>query len=99
MLEPNEKAVFDGMVSQLRADDPRFSHKVDRMCRPRRRLYLTMAVLLWTIAPLCIIFGGWTGVIMAVVGAAYGWQLWRKRGGGTGQTLWSSSRRPRTSSS
>jgi hypothetical protein len=99
VLEPNEKTVFDGMVSQLRADDPRFSHKVDRMCRPKRRLYLTMAVLLWTMAPLCIAFGGWTGVIMAVVGAAYGWQLWLKRGGGASPTLWSSSRRPRTSSS
>ncbi|MCU7722290.1 DUF3040 domain-containing protein [Actinoplanes sp. KI2] len=99
MLEPNEKTVFDAMVSQLRADDPRFSHKVDRMCRPRRMLYLTMAILLWIMAPLCIVFGGWTGVIMAVVGAAYGWRLWLKRGGGASPTLWSSSRRPRTSSS
>ena len=99
MLEPNEKAVFDGMVSQLRADDPRFSQKVDRMCRPRRRLYLAMAILLWTIAPFCIVFGGWTGVIMAVVAVAYGANLMLKRGGTTSQTLWSSSRRPRTSSS
>ena len=99
MLEPNEKAVFDGMVSQLRTDDPKFSHKVERMCRPRRRLYLTMAVLLWTMAPFCISFGGWTGVIMAVVGVAYGWRLWVKQAGGASQTLWSSSRRPRTSSS
>jgi hypothetical protein len=99
VLDPNEKAVFDGMVSQLREDDRRFSHKVDRMCRPKRRLYQTMAILLWTMAPICILFGGWTGVIMAVVGAAYGWQLWVKRGGGTCQTPWSSSRRPRTSSS
>jgi len=99
VLEPNEKAAFDGMVSQLRADDVRFAQKVDRMCRPRRRFYQAMAILLWTIAPFCILFGGWTGVIMAVCGAAYGWQLWIKRGGGASQTLWSSSRRPRTSSS
>jgi hypothetical protein len=98
VLEPNEKAVFDGMISRLRVDDPRFSHKVDRMCRPRRRFYQAMAVLLWTMAPICIVFGGWTGVIMAVIGTAYGWQLWVKRGGGANQTLWSSSRRPRTSS-
>jgi len=99
MLEPNEKAVFDGMVSQLRADDPRFSQKVDRMCRPRRRLYLAMAILLWTIAPFCIVFGGWTGVIMAVVAVAYGGNLMLRRGGDARQTLWSSVRRPRTSSS
>ncbi|MFF5295340.1 DUF3040 domain-containing protein [Paractinoplanes globisporus] len=99
MLEPNEKAVFDGMVSQLRANDPRFSHKVDRMCRPRRRLYLVLAILLWTTAPLSIVFGGWTGALMAVVATLYGAHLMLRRGGGANQTLWSSSRRPRTSSS
>ncbi|MFI5893037.1 DUF3040 domain-containing protein [Actinoplanes sp. NPDC051513] len=99
MLEPNEKAVFDGMVTQLRADDPRFTQRVDRMCRPKQRLYTTMAILLWTMAPLCIVFGGWTGVIMAVVATAYGAHLMNKRGGATLQTLWSSTRRPRTSSS
>jgi hypothetical protein len=99
VLEPNEKAVFDGMVTQLRADDPRFSQRVDRMCRPRRRLYMTMAILLWTMAPFCIVFGGWTGIIMAVVGSAYGVHLMNKRNGGTLQTLWSSTRRPHTSSS
>jgi hypothetical protein len=98
MLEPNEKAVFDGMVTQLRENDPRFSQRVDRMCRPRRRLYMAMAILLWMIAPVCIVFGGWTGIFMAVVGIAYGAHLMQKRGGGTLQTLWSSARRPHTSS-
>ena len=98
MLEPNEKAVFDGMVSQLRTDDPRFSEKVDRMCRPRRRLYLTMAILLWTMAPFCVFYGGWTGVLMALVGSAYGGHLWIKQRGGTNPILGSSSRRPLSSS-
>jgi len=98
VLEPNEKAAFDGMVTRLRADDPRFSAKVDRMCRPRRRLYLTMAILLWTMAPFSIYYGGWTGVIMAVVGAAYGGHLWIKQRSGTSQILGSSSRRPLSSS-
>jgi hypothetical protein len=80
VLEPNEKAVFDGMVTQLRSNDPRFSHRIDRMCRPKRRLYQVMAILLWTMAPFCIIFGGWTGVIMAVVGSAYGALLMNKGG-------------------
>ena len=99
MLEPREKAVFDGMVSQLRSDDPRFTQKVDRMCRPRRRLYLVMAVLLWTMAPLCIVYGGWTGIFMAIVAAAYGAHLMSRRSANGAQPLWSSSRRPRTSSS
>jgi hypothetical protein len=99
VLEPNEKAAFDGMVCRLRADDPKFSQKVDRMCRPRRRFYQTMAILLWTMAPFSIFYGGWTGVFMAIVGAAYGGHLWIRRGGGGGQMLGSSARRPRTSSS
>ena len=98
MLEPREKAVFDGMVSQLRAEDPRFSQKVDRLCRPRRRFYQTMAILLWTMAPFSIFFGGWTGVIMAVVGSAYGGHLWIKQRGGAGEILGSSSRRRLSSS-
>jgi hypothetical protein len=98
VLDPHEKAVFDGLVTQLRANDPRFAHRVDRMCRPKQRLYQVMAILLWTMAPLCIVFGGWTGVIMAVVGSAYGAHLMTRRGGAR-QTLWSTTRRPRTSSS
>jgi len=50
-------------------------------------------------APLSIAFGGWTGVLMAVVAALYGAHLMLKRGGGANQALWHSSRRPRTSSS
>jgi hypothetical protein len=98
VLEPGEKAVFDGMVSQLRAEDPKFSQKVDRMCRPRGRFYQVMAILLWTMAPFSIFYGGWTGVIMAVVGSAYGGHLWIKQRGGASQTQWSSSRRPLSSS-
>jgi hypothetical protein len=99
VLEPNEKAAFDGMVTRLRDDDPRFSHRVDRLCRPRGRLYLIMAVLLWMIAPICIVFGGWTGVLMAAVAGSYGAYLMTKRGRSAGETIWSSTRRPRTSSS
>ena len=97
MLDPNEKYVFDGMVTQLRAEDPQFERTVDRLIHPRRRLRVTMAILLWTIAPVCIVYGGWTGLIMAVVGAGYGAHLMAKRTGvadeADGFSWWSSSRK------
>ena len=99
MIEPNEKAVFDGMVSRLLVEDPRFTQRVDKLCRPRGRWNVAAAVLLWTIAPICVVFGGWTGVLMAAVGSGYGAYLVTKRRSGTHETLGSSSRRPRTSSS
>jgi len=82
VLEPNEKVLFDGLVTRLRADDPGFTDKLDRMCRPRQKLRIVLAVLLWTVAPICIVFGGWTGVLMAAVAAGYGAHLMTKRPGG-----------------
>lgn len=79
MLEPNEKVVFDGMVTRLRTEDPHFSQRLDRMCRPRNRLRVVLAVLLWTIAPVCIVFGGWTGVLLAAVAVGYGSYLLARR--------------------
>jgi hypothetical protein len=95
VLDPNEKAVFDGMVTQLRSEDPGLTQRLDRMCRPKRRIRTALAFLLWTMAPLCIIFGGWTGLILAVVGAGYGTVLYLKRGPGTGEAAWPSPRKPR----
>ena len=94
MLEPNEKAVFDGMVTQLRTSDPRLSQRLDRLCRPRHRIRMVLAVLLWTLAPICVIFGGWTGAIMAVAAVGYGTFLYHKRDFGAGETSRSSARRP-----
>ena len=97
MLDPAEKFEFDGMVSHLRADDPRFIRRVDRLGAPRRRLRTALAVLLWVIAPVCIAVGGWTGFFMGVVAAGYGAHLVLHRtglAGGTGFSWWSSPRRP-----
>jgi hypothetical protein len=94
LLEPNEKAVFDGMVTQLRTTDPRLAQRLDRMCRPKRRIRMILAILLWTLAPICMIFGGWTGVIMAVAAVGYGTYLYHRRGFGAGETPWPSPRRP-----
>ena len=78
MLDPNEKQVFDDMVTHLRTADPKFVRQVDRISHPRRRLRVTMAVLLWTMAPVCIVVGGWTGLLFAVVGAGYAARLMSK---------------------
>jgi DUF3040 family protein len=94
VLDPQEKAVFDGMVTELRVGDPRLTQRLDRMCRPRRQVRRALAILLWTIAPFCIVFGGWTGLIMAVVAVGYGFAIYFKRGLGAGETPWSSTRRP-----
>lgn len=75
MLDPDDKYVFDGMVSQLRTDDPKFDRRLTRIAGPRRNLRLGLAILLWTVAPVCIYLGGWTGLIMAVVAVSYGVRL------------------------
>ena len=43
VFDPNEKLVFDGMVNRLRADDPGFLRRLDRIGRPRRRLRMVLA--------------------------------------------------------
>jgi Protein of unknown function (DUF3040) len=97
VLDPNEKYVFDGIVTQLRAEDPKFERTIDRLIQPRRRLRVTMAILLWSLAPVCIVYGGWTGLIMAVVAAGYGAHLMAKRTGMADETdafsWWSSPRK------
>lgn len=93
MLDPEEKSAFEGMVHQLRADDPKFADKFDRVARPRRRTRKVVAILLWMIAPVCIAVGGWTGFFMAIAAAAYGAHLVTKRtglAGGSGFSWWSS---------
>jgi hypothetical protein len=92
VLDPNEKSVFDGMVSQLRDEDPNFLRKIERLGRrPRRNLRVAMAVLLWTLAPVSIALGGWTGLLMAVIAGGYGMSLVAKRDGQGRQPVWGAS--------
>jgi hypothetical protein len=94
VLDPNEKAVFERLVNGLRADDPVFTRRIDRLARPKRKLYVALAILLWTAAPLCIVFGGWTGLLLAAVGVTFGIYLMSKRGGLTGGgSIWPSPHR------
>ena len=96
MLDPNEKYIFDDLVTQLRADS-KFVRRIDKLGHPHRRQRVTLAVLLWTVAPLCIIYGGWTGLLLAVLACGYGARLMARRspfaGDATGFSWWSSSRR------
>jgi hypothetical protein len=80
VLDPAEKSVFDGLVSQLRGDG-KFARKIDKLGSPRRRLRTTLAVLLWTMAPVAMIVGGWTGFFMAVIGVCYGIHLVVRKNG------------------
>ncbi|MFG1995710.1 DUF3040 domain-containing protein [Actinoplanes sp. NPDC048988] len=88
MLDPTDKAAFDGMVTQLREVDPRFCRRVDRMSRPKRRLKTAHAILLWTVAPLCIVYGGWTGLLLAVLAVGYGTYLFNRRNGTSPAPMW-----------
>jgi hypothetical protein len=92
VLDPAEKQTFDGIVAGLRAGDSQFTRRIDRLSGPRRRLRLTLAVLLWTIAPVCIVLGGWTGFFMAVAAGGYAIHL-MNRPGGLGQGVESTVRR------
>jgi hypothetical protein len=101
VLDPQEKAVFDGIMTQLRDDDPSFVRRVDRISKPRRRVRLTAAILLWTLTPWCIVYGGWTGLILAVLALGYGTLLFSRRHQSASPPLWTSSRgrRPGTAPS
>ena len=99
MLDPQEKVVFDDMVMRLGEDDPDFVRRVNRLIRPRHQFRTALAILLWTIAPLCIVYGGGTGLIMAIVAVAYGAHLMAAHNRMAGESAQSSSahRRPRSS--
>ena len=70
---------FDAIVSRLRADDPDFVRRVRGLSDHRDTGRLVLAILLWTLAPMCIVLGGWTGAVMAMVGGAYAAHLMRSR--------------------
>ena len=78
MLEPREDQAFRGVVADLLIDDAQFARRIDRLGRPPLR-WDVLATLLWMVAPLCVIFGGWTGLIFALMAAGYGSHLIRKR--------------------
>ena len=76
---------FDAIVTHLRADDPAFVRRVHQLDARRTSLRTPLVVLLWTVSPLCIILGGWTGTMFALIAVTYGTHLirTRERPGGT----------------
>lgn len=78
MLKPEEQQLFAGLVAGIEADDPGFTRRATRAARPPR-WWAIVAVLLWTIAPICIVYGGWTGLIEAFLAGGYGTYLMRRR--------------------
>jgi uncharacterized membrane protein YphA (DoxX/SURF4 family) len=68
---------FEAIVARLCADDPEFTRRMKKLGGPPAKARVGAAVLLWTIAPLCVVLGGWTGLLMAVVAVTYGgWLRW-----------------------
>jgi hypothetical protein len=66
---------FETMVEQLSADDPAFVRRMNALAGSRTTKRTVLAVLLWTIAPVCIVIGGGTGLLMGLIAAAYGAHL------------------------
>jgi Protein of unknown function (DUF3040) len=97
VLDPNEKSIFDGMVTSLQAQDPRFVQRIDRIGHPRHRFRKVLAITLWLLAPFCVVLGGWTGFFMAVIAVGYAAHLLVRRPGlsrGIGFPWSSPGRRP-----
>ena len=75
MLDPRDKMVFDDLVTRLHTDDPAFVRRTEKLGSPRSTKRVGFAVLLWTLAPICVVFGGWTGLLFALAAIAWGTHL------------------------
>lgn len=75
MLSSYERRRFNEIAAGLLAEDPGFGSRfaAPRPSKPRRP---GLAVMLWLSTPLMIDLGGATGLLVAVVAAAYGVHLW-----------------------
>ncbi|WP_430792068.1 hypothetical protein [Actinoplanes sp. G11-F43] len=45
--------------------------------QPQR--WAIIAIVLWTVAPICVVYGGWAGLIVMLPAWAYGTRLLRRR--------------------
>ena len=75
MLDPQDKRTFEEMVTRLHTDDPAFVRRTEKLGSPRSTTRVGLAVLLWTLAPICVVFGGWTGLLLALAAIAWGTHL------------------------
>jgi DUF3040 family protein len=75
VLDPQDKRIFEEMVTHLHTDDPAFVRRTEKLGGPRSTKRVGLAVLLWTLAPICVVFGGWTGLLFALAAIAWGTHL------------------------
>jgi hypothetical protein len=75
VLSSYERRQFNEIAEGLLSEDPEFGNRpqATRPGKPRRP---GTAIMLWMSAPLMIDLGGGTGLLIAVVAAAYGLHLW-----------------------
>jgi hypothetical protein len=77
VLSSYDRRQFNAIVAGLLAEDPGFDRRYDPPPRdlPRRPF---VAVLLWISMPFLVTAAGWTGLLVAVIAAAYGLHLWSR---------------------
>jgi len=77
VLSSYDRRQFNEIVAGLLAEDPGIGARYDS---PRRELppRPLVAVMLWVSMPFLVTVGGWTGLLVAVIAAAYGVHLWSR---------------------
>jgi hypothetical protein len=65
MLSQDDRHRLDEIERNLRADDPRFVARMELGRDPRRRRIAFLCLLLWAIAPIVAVLGGWTAALAA----------------------------------
>ena len=78
LLSSHDRRQFNVIVAGLLAEDPDLGTRYRRP--PPRPPRPALAALLWMSMPFLVTVGGWTGLLIAVVAAAYGIHLWSRGG-------------------
>jgi hypothetical protein len=69
---------FNTIIRELQDDDPTFARHLRDIPQEQRRRRRRWAGALWLLAPMLIIIGGWTGLLLAVIASCVGVLLvWR----------------------
>ncbi|MGE5826936.1 MAG: DUF3040 domain-containing protein [Micromonosporaceae bacterium] len=63
MLSQDDRHRLDEIERHLRADDPRFVARMEQGPDPRRRRIVLLCLLLWALAPIVGVLGGWTAAL------------------------------------
>jgi Protein of unknown function (DUF3040) len=63
MLSQDDRHRLDEIERCLRADDPRFVARMELGRDPRQRRIMLFCALLWLLAPIVWVLGGWTAAL------------------------------------